>query len=602
MRQGRPFPRIFIRHFSSKNDDVTVAVSQIVSSSPSAAAEIVEKYLAESNNEPQGESLLVESQSSMEGCDETESLEAKYYHIDTLVNKVMRLKFELNQTSLKRQETIRNLEKAKERLNFLNRPNPSSLILVEAFHKETLENYRRLLSRIKAIDESLVNLQRQYDDTLCQAENEKRNFLKTRQSDSELLPEVEIPIQSKVSKYSTFSPSELLTRDRWTQIGDNTNTDSSDTEHGDLTTEMDSKKEEESVRISLEEAEGRLFDWTKSFELEIPQTILDQCTLDRCSVCGVSHSTLENALRHYNSKRHKKAIQKLLKLKTENDRYVYIKPPRNQHDSYKRMSSLDNKEAEMRDLWEKHTDAEYRVDRPWLTEDVTKFVSQSVQDFQTLLKWLEDLQSEEKWDSWKINDITYGLGKLLFYFHQMNSISTIFLGKIHSNLVNNLQRIEKDYKYVKYNRQYVGFVEEFVRKPEQFMLQAARTSVNKLEELHTETVAELARPVTINERLDLSVSAMWKSVNKEREKLRDIKDKLFEVENHEERVAELDDWREDPKHFTSPNLSQILTKIDEQNQRISKFTRDDINNKWKLVDKNLKKLQLLRAQVGRNFV
>ena len=134
------------------------------------------------------------------------------------------------------------------------------------------------------------------------------------------------------------------------------------------------------------------------------------------------------------------------------------------------------------------------------------------------------------------------------------------------------------------------------------MLQAARTSVNKLEELHTEAVAELARPVTINERLDLSVSAMWKSVNKEREKLRDIKDKLFEVENHEERVAELDDWREDPKHFTSPNLSQILTKIDEQNQRISKFTRDDINNKWKLVDKNLKKLQLLRAQVGRNFV
>ena len=410
---------------SSKSDEVTVTVSQILSSSPSAAAEIVEKYLAESNNEPQGESLLVESQSSMEGCDETESLEAKYYHIDTLVNKVMRLKFELNQTSLKRQETIRNLEKAKERLNFLNRPNPSSLILVEAFHKETLENYRRLLSRIKAIDESLVNLQRQYDDTLCQAENEKRNFLKTRQSDSELLPEVEIPIQSKVSKYSTFSPSQLLTRDRWTQIGDNTNTDSSDTEHGDLTTEMDSKKEEESVRISLEEAEGRLFDWTKSFELEIPQTILDQCTLDRCSVCGVSHSTLENALRHYNSKRHKKAIQKLLKLKTENDRYVYIKPPRNQHDSYKRMSSLDNKEAEMRELWEKHTDAEYRVDRPWLTEDVTKFVSQSVQDFQTLLKWLEDLQSEEKWDSWKINDITYGLGKLLLSSNELN-INNIF--------------------------------------------------------------------------------------------------------------------------------------------------------------------------------
>ena len=166
----------------------------------------------------------------------------------------------------------------------------------------------------------------------------------------------------------------------------------------------------------------------------------------------------------------------------------------------------------------------------------------------------------------------------------------------------NLKKIEIDYKYVEYNRQYVEFVGEFVGKPDQFMLQAANTSVIKLEELHNQIVSDLARPVTINERLDLSVSTMWKSCKKEKHKLRDIKDKLFEVENHEERVAELDDWREDPKHFINPSLSQILKKIDEQNLRISKFTRDDINNKWKLVDKNLKKLQLLRAQVGRNFV
>ena len=168
--------------------------------------------------------------------------------------------------------------------------------------------------------------------------------------------------------------------------------------------------------------------------------------------------------------------------------------------------------------------------------------------------------------------------------------------------MNNLKRIEKNYKYLDHNRQYVKFIEEFVRKPEQFMLQAANTSVTKLEELHSEILSELATPVTINERLDLSVSNLWKSFNKEKDKLEDIKDKLFEVENHEERVAELDDWREDPKHFIDPNLSQILVKIDEQNKRISKFTRDDINNNWKLVDKNLKKLQLLRAQVKRNFV
>ena len=547
--------------------------------------------------------LLEASQTSKASSDEDESLEAKYYHIDTLVNKVVRLKFELNQTSLKRQETIRNLEKAKERLNFLNRPNPSSLLLVEAFHKETLENYRRLLSRIKAVDESLLNLQRQYDDTLCQAENEKRNFLKSRQSEAEPSPEVaaDIPIQSTVSNYSTFEPSQLLTRDRWTQIGDETN--SSEVASDNLLTEVEKKKEAQSIRNAsgYNQAEERLFEWTKCFKLDIPQSILDQCTREKCSVCGVSHDTFENAINHYNSKRHKKAIQKLLKLKTENDKYLYIKPPRNHHDSYKRLSTLDNKEAEIRDLWEMYSSDGYREDKPWLTEDVSKFVSQSVQDFQTLLKWLEDLQTEEKWDNWKINDITYGLGKLPLY-DSLLFIIIMFSGKIHSNLVNNLQKIEKEYKYVEYNRQYVDFVAEFVRKPDQFMLQAATTSVTKLGELHTEIVTELARPVTINERLDLSVSAMWKSCNKEKDKLRDITDKLFEVENHEERVAELDDWREDPKHFIDSNLSQILTKIDDQNQRISKFTRDDINNKWKLVDKNLKKLQLLRAQVGRNFV
>ena len=271
-----------------------------MSSSPPVAVEIVEESSSECNEEAQDESLLVESKSSIANLEEAESLEAKYYHIDTLVNKAIRLKFELNQTSLKRQETIRNLEKAKERLNFLNRPNPGSLLLVEAFHKETLEKYRRLLSRIKAIDESLLNLQRQYDDTMCQAENEKRSFLTSRQSDSESVPEVEIPVQSKVSTYSTFEPSQLLTRDRWTEIGDNTNL--SQAAHNDSSTELEAKEEKEALREPLEErdAEARLFDWTKSFEVDIPQNILDMCTLQRCYVCNISHKTPENAITHYN--------------------------------------------------------------------------------------------------------------------------------------------------------------------------------------------------------------------------------------------------------------------------------------------------------------
>lgn len=408
------------------SDNSTESDELVLSSSPPETSDTVEGSSSDCEKDLEHESELAQSQSSGVSSEETESLEAKYYHIDTLLNKVMRLKFEINQTSLKRQETNRKLEKAKERLHFLNRPNPGSLLLVEAFHKETLENYRRLLSRIKAIDESLLNLQRQYDDTLSQAENEQKLFLASRQSDSEPLPEVEISIQSELqtcdaSKYSTFEPSQLLSRDKWTDIGDKSI--STESAHGVL---LDILEEDKTMSAFDEkQLEARLFEWTECFEMEIAQTILDQCSRDKCLVCGVTHKSVEMAIAHYNGKRHKKAIQKLLNLKTEN-KYLYIAPVKNHQDSYKRLSVLDNKEAEMRDIWENYSSVEFREDKPWLTDEVIKFVSQSVEDFQTLLKWLEDLQTEEKWNNLKINDITYGLGELCLFLYSLLKTNFIF--------------------------------------------------------------------------------------------------------------------------------------------------------------------------------
>ena len=98
----------------------------------------------------------------------------------------MKLKNELLQTSLKRQEAVDSLEKVKDRLNFLNRPNSGNLLLVEAFHKDTLDKYRNLLAKIKAIDESILHLQRQYDDTKSQADAEKHNFINLRNSKPEV--------------------------------------------------------------------------------------------------------------------------------------------------------------------------------------------------------------------------------------------------------------------------------------------------------------------------------------------------------------------------------------------------------------------------------
>ena len=78
--------------------------------------------------------------------------EEKYYHIDTLINKLFQLKHEIDGIQLKRNDCLTDLEKVKDRLKFLNRPGRTNtnLILVDAFHNETMDKYRSLLSRIKA--------------------------------------------------------------------------------------------------------------------------------------------------------------------------------------------------------------------------------------------------------------------------------------------------------------------------------------------------------------------------------------------------------------------------------------------------------------------
>ena len=174
-----------------------------------------------------------------------------------------------------------------------------------------------------------------------------------------------------------------------------------------------------------------------------------------------------------------------------------------------------------------------------------------------------------------------------------------FAGCVHANAVKNLREIEMTYKYVLFDRDQVYFIQQYVNKPEHYMLKAANSSCDKLEELHEKTVNRLGDcDVNLSKRIDQNLWKEWKEYHTERKKLKDIKDKLVEIESHEEKVAELDDWREEAGHFSSPSIAAISVKIDIQNKKINRFTREDVNNKWMLVDKDLKKLQLLRVEVG----
>ena len=177
---------------------------------------------------------------------------------------------------------------------------------------------------------------------------------------------------------------------------------------------------------------------------------------------------------------------------------------------------------------------------------------------------------------------------LIYFLH--------FTGKIHTNLEKNLLEIEKSYKFLENEKQRIKFIGDYVRKPNQFMLKAANMSIAKLEEVRNRSIHYLTKNVNISKRIDQNIKDVWKTFHIERKKLGEIKEKLLEVEVHEERVSELDDWREDPDHHTSAALAVICGNIDEQHAKIMKFTKQDINNKWKFVDKELKRLQLLRVQ------
>ena len=160
-----------------------------------------------------------------------------------------------------------------------------------------------------------------------------------------------------------------------------------------------------------------------------------------------------------------------------------------------------------------------------------------------------------------------------------------------------MEEIEKNYKYLSFHSSCVSFIASFVQKPEQFTLQAANETLGKLHSTYMNVLEHLAKPVSVSQRLDMKSKDVWQKYKIEREKMKEIRNVLWEIEAKEEKVAELDDWREEPEHFTSPDLKILCGKIDDQNRKISRYEKRDVRNNWKTVERDLKKLQLLRVKV-----
>jgi len=69
---------------------------------------------------------------------------------------------------------------------------------------------------------------------------------------------------------------------------------------------------------------------------------------------------------------------------------------------------------------------------------------------------------------------------------------------------------------------------------------------------------------------------------------------LWDIELSEERVADLDDWREESRDMMSSSLQYKLEMIDEVQERIDGFTKFEMEKNWSNVEKNIHVLQVLQ--------
>ena len=324
------------------------------------------KFISEINSFPSREEEDSEKAASLAGKFRSWNsaggdVEEKYYHIDKLVNELARLRIEIHQTLSKRSQMLVELEKVKNRLNFLHRPSSINTLVTDTFLKDTQERYRSLLSRVKAIDEILSLLNRQYDDTSQQATQEISSFLSSIkgeaavETDRTTVPPI---VQSKPLLLSTFEPETLKSRDTWTAVK-----------------QSDYNLPTEKIK---EETTGTIQPLSNSISRNLPK---------------------------YRTK----------KVKNNPDKYnsKYLSVPRKLVEPT-RTAKIDDKEADMKELAEifsnETTRKSVQKEYPWFDSNVTKFILTSIEDFKKLLKWLDDLEQAEKWNEREINEILFGLG------------------------------------------------------------------------------------------------------------------------------------------------------------------------------------------------
>ena len=155
----------------------------------------------------------------------------------------------------------------------------------------------------------------------------------------------------------------------------------------------------------------------------------------------------------------------------------------------------------------------------------------------------------------------------------------------------NICEIEDNYKYQRYHTEAIRFIDQHLQKPNQYLIKVAYGVLKKMDTEFEKALQELSNNVSIGQRLDQNLDHVWREYHEARKQIKQIKSRLWDIESHEERLVELDDWREEEGFSVSDSsrgLQNLCNKIDAQNAKIMKYTRLDIDLKWSLVDKDIK--------------
>ena len=502
--------------------------------------------------------------------------EAQYYHIDQTLNQLMNLKIEVNDTLLKRNVVMSELDKVQVSLKLLK---SGKMLLADAFLKETQEKHRSLLLRVKAIDESLSLLSRQYDDTRTKVTQEKKSFIETR---SEKIEQKSFD----PFKYNTFRPHKLINRDSWTKadIVKNLESGSESTEAKNESPVLDHP--EENLMSHLVRQSSSLFALRPLFRLSqrmkqpIPAELLRMCQADHCHLCTTPLLSPALAQLHYTGLKHLKKCENYIM----NNLYKSEKNFKKNFDRNElqrklpKKSSLnrlrDDQEAEVREIAEKYSSTDVSLSYPWCSKECISFVNNSVKFYRELLKWLDDLENSSQWDEKTMKNVKFGLDR------------------VHIVLVTQLAEIEKNYGHIEYFEDCVQFIEKYLQKPDQYMIKAAQNSLAKLKRLSDDVMVELSKDLVNPD----GPGDVWKEFMEEKKKLESIKNKLWEFEAHEESVSELDDWKHEPGHFTNGILTELLTKIDGKCAEIERYTRADLTSRSSNIERDMLELQRLRVK------